>query len=54
MNAKTTERGYVHAKKEYEKTGTIPDMTDPKYDLCSEDFRKGVEMFEAELKNNLK
>ena len=50
MNKRTLERGYTHAKKEYEKTGVIPDMTDPKYALCSEDFREGVKMFANDLK----
>ena len=50
MRKKPVERGYEHAKKEYEKTGIIPDMSHEKYALCSDDFRKGVEMFKNDCK----
>ena len=51
---KAIERGYKHAKTQYEKHGEKVDMSDPKYALCGEDFRKGVEMYLADIKNNLK
>jgi len=47
---KALERGYKFAKTQYEKHGEIVDMSEEKYDLCGEDFRKGVQMFLNEIK----
>ncbi len=50
MRKKPLERGYIHAQKEYERTGEIPTMDDEKYCLCSVEFKKGVEMFAKEVR----
>ena len=50
---KAIERGYKHAQTEYVKSGIIPDMSDPKYVLCSKAFNEGVKLFANEVRNQL-
>ena len=49
MNKKSIERGYMYAKREYEKTGKIIENED-----FSKDFAYGINLFAQEVKNNLK
>ena len=51
MNKKSYERGYMLAKKIYEKEGSLESLNKDEF---SKDFRKGIEQYEKELENKRK